>query len=68
MLAPEQIERYVENNGMVCLYCGSDDLSGSEINYGNAELTQEVACFGCGRQWIEIYKLVSVKEVSNEVS
>ena len=60
MLTPEQIQKYVEDGGVHCPYCGSTDLDCSLMNQDGPIAFQEISCNGCDKQWTDIYKLVDM--------
>jgi transposase-like protein len=61
-LTQEQIDKYVEQGGTSCPYCGSDQLQ-----YGNEDLEagavyQRVSCLRCNRRWTDSYTLTNLIE------
>jgi len=53
--------KYLENNGMLCLYCESDDISSDNVLWDDP-FTVVVKCDNCGKRWTDVYKLINVVE------
>ncbi len=54
-------QRYVEQGGVNCPYCGGDQLDGGSVEIDGAFARQEVCCLDCRRDWIDEYKLVAIR-------
>lgn len=63
-LTKTQIQDYVRNGGEKCPYCGGiiEGIHAPNVDAGSA--SQEVACIDCGKDWIDVYQLVSLHETS----
>lgn len=63
-LTIEQKEKYIENNGHTCPYCGGDDLESiSAGEYEYMSVLQKTICLQCGKRWIDIYRLHDIEEI-----
>jgi len=54
-------QRYVEQGGVSCPYCGSDQLEGGSVEIDGAFANQEVRCLVCRQDWTDEYKLVGIR-------
>ena len=60
-LTQKEKEYYLENNGVCCLYCGSDNIDAIEnVQVDGGIGTQGVECLDCGEDWTDIYRLINV--------
>jgi hypothetical protein len=59
-LSKLDVRKYVANDGFHCPYCQGGDLTKEETLLG--EVILDVVCHDCKRSWLEVYKLVSIKE------
>ena len=59
-LSPVDIKLYVEDNGLRCPYCGSAHIRQHQADIGDGKMFQEITCSACGRQWLDVYKLISI--------
>ena len=66
MLKSANKARYLENGGVRCPFCDSDDLEGGFIEVDEGGACQEVRCLACERRWRDSYKLVDVEEIEEE--
>jgi len=57
----ETIDEYVENNDVICLYCGKDQITGGEIDIESGIALQQVRCTDCNKSWTDIYRLIGVR-------
>lgn len=49
---------YVEKDGNVCPYCGSDATDGTaRVNFEGREAFQDIECMSCGEKWTDTYEL-----------
>lgn len=73
MITPEQKAEYIRNNGMLCPFCGSEEIytpSGGLLAVGGdapeeddqKQLGKMTACDDCGKKWEEIYTLTDLSE------
>ncbi len=53
-------KQYIENGGIRCPVCGSDEISGTGINTDAGFVTQDVGCDKCGSTWTDEYELVGM--------
>ncbi len=60
ILSEDKIREYIDKKGMLCLFCGSDQLRWGFIESGSGAAYQKVTCLVCGESWTDGYKLVSV--------
>ncbi len=49
-------KRYIEEGGG-CLYCGDDNISGTQVEIEENIAHQHMACVACGAEWIDYYTL-----------
>jgi DNA-directed RNA polymerase subunit RPC12/RpoP len=56
------VEKYVKNEGALCPYCDSKDMEGGNYEAEGDTITMKVSCNNCGKEWFDIYKLVSATE------
>ena len=68
-LTEEQINEYIENNGLICPYCYSSDiLAGDFDDITEENLTvRDVECVDCEREWIETYSLIAICETDESI-
>lgn len=62
MLTANQKKVYLKNVAVKCPYCGSGDITGSQIDVEGNSAIQEVTCDNCDARWHDVYKLVDVLE------
>jgi len=62
-LSDEQKRKYLSIGGVLCPYCGSDDIQGESMEINEGEAAQEVNCNDCDGQWYDIYALIRVEGV-----
>ncbi len=72
-LTEEQTEYYLNNHGLRCPFCGSDQLEADAITVGEIEpddARQKVRCLdpGCKAKWIDEYKLCDVSVTHSPVN
>jgi len=56
------INDYIKSGGVICPYCGSEDIEGGFININIGEAFQEITCHSCDKRWTDIYKLIWIEE------
>ena len=63
MITEQQIQTYINQGGVKCPYCSSDDIDVkfNELNYGL--LTQIVVCHECKKEWQDVYKLQTITDL-----
>lgn len=62
-MTKQQRRNYLDNNGIKCPFCDSDDIEGTcgvDVDAGVA--TQDIKCNECEKTWSDVYRLVDVKE------
>jgi uncharacterized Zn finger protein len=58
ILSYEDVEEYLETDGTVCPFCGSDNIT---ADYFDEEgVYRIVNCLACGEYWKDIYQLVGI--------
>ena len=50
-------EEYVKIGGTVCPFCGSDNVSGTEIDVDSGCAWQDAGCDDCHKSWRDQYVL-----------
>ena len=58
--------KYIEQHGLICPYCGGRDLDGGTFQADDDYAWRDVTCTGCGHEWEDVYKLVSVDVPTEE--
>ena len=48
---------YVANGGQLCPFCGSENLTGEEINIDAGSAWQDIYCVDCSNEWRDTYAL-----------
>ena len=56
-----QSDKYVENGGVRCPYCNSEDIEGGFVETGEGRAWQKIKCNNCDYSWRDIYKLVAAE-------
>ena len=54
-------QQYVEQGGVNCPCCGSDQLDGGSVEIDGAFARQEVRCLDCRQDWTDEYRLVGIR-------
>ena len=54
---PMTDSEYVENSGMLCPYCGSEDISAGDCGIDGLLVSIDVECHDCEKEWLDIYAL-----------
>jgi len=64
-LSKAKIKEYVDSGGVCCPFCGGNDLSSSS-GYPTEDgiITQLISCGNCPAMWIDVFRLITIKEVS----
>jgi hypothetical protein len=52
---------YLENRGLKCPRCLSDDIEGGSVDIDGPEATQDVSCNVCDATWTDIYTMTDVR-------
>jgi hypothetical protein len=63
---PATQEMYVDSMGLRCPHCGSEAISGGEINIDAGVASQEVECDECNARWHDLYTLTGYATISKE--
>jgi transposase-like protein len=63
-LTQEQIDYYLEHQGVRCPWCHSYSVQADgELDQDGVDCYQNVCCADCGKEWSDHYKLVDISEV-----
>ncbi len=57
---PEHKREYLENGGVRCLYCKSDNITSGPLDADGPTATAMVECHNCMKRWADTYTLTSV--------
>jgi formate dehydrogenase maturation protein FdhE len=58
----KQARTYLEQQGVMCPFCGSWDIEGGSMDFEAGEIAQKISCHVCSEQWTDVYKLVAVAD------
>jgi transposase-like protein len=61
-LTEENIKEYTDYGGIICPYCGSQDITGQDVEIDEGVASQEVDCSNCDKTWTDQYDLVGIRE------
>jgi formate dehydrogenase maturation protein FdhE len=50
-------DAYVNEGGMRCPVCGSEEIEGGFVTTGGGEASQGMRCLRCDTRWTDIYRL-----------
>lgn len=50
-------QQYIKSKGVKCPFCGSEDISGEEVNIDGGSASQSVSCMECNASWNDHYHL-----------
>jgi formate dehydrogenase maturation protein FdhE len=53
-------EFYLENNGVFCPFCRSDNIESMGISADGAQADASIRCNTCSRDWLDLYSLTDV--------
>ena len=56
-ISAEQANTYVQEGGVHCPVCGSEEIEGEFVTTGGGEASQEMRCLTCDARWTDIYTL-----------
>lgn len=62
LLTEEQREEYIKNNGQLCPFCSSNDLSTDKLSINDRVITEEIECLNCGEEWQDSYTLTGITQ------
>lgn len=57
------LQKYIEDGGVRCMCCGSEDLGGDSFDIEAGYVTQLIHCHDCLAEWRDIYKLVDFDSI-----
>lgn len=58
-------KQYVKTGGGTCPLCKCNQVTGDDIDFNGATLTQEVSCDKCEGRWLDIYRLTGYDIISD---
>jgi len=63
MFTQEQKNKYLENSGCECPYCGENNLSADYIDVDGTQAWRRVDCLNpeCLQEWTEIFRLSEIE-------
>lgn len=61
-LTDEMRKEYLENFGTRCPFCGSEDITAGDWDFGIGENWSRVYCNACGERWTDVYRLTGVEQ------
>lgn len=64
-LTDQQQEEYLENHGLKCPHCGSENLNVGTLDADGPDAHAEVSCESCGERWVDVYTLIGIEEVDH---
>lgn len=56
-------EEYVNRGGGQCPKCGSEEITGYDVDIEGKYATQKTSCDSCGEAWYNVYQLVGYSNV-----
>lgn len=62
-LTKGDIQKYVEDGGCSCPFCGHDDIVGEDVTSGSGTASQEMSCPECNARWNDVYDLVGIEVI-----
>ena len=60
MITKEMEAAYIEHMGVICPFCGSENLSIS--NFESEKMRQDVKCLDCHSEWYDKFDLIGIGE------
>lgn len=61
-ITDEMRKEYVDDFGVSCPFCHSEDIEAGSWDFGVGEFWQDVRCNSCRNMWVDIYRLTGVEE------
>jgi hypothetical protein len=61
-LTQSQINEYINHGGNKCPFCGAWNITAGDSTFEAAEAWQDVHCEECGKDWVDVFKMVGVEE------
>lgn len=61
MLSEERKNNYVAHP-FNCPYCGSDNITGGEVDFNDVFIYRDIYCKKCNKSFNEQFKLVGIEE------
>ena len=59
-LTKEAIDKYIEQGGVVCPYCGSANLDAGSFQSDSHGAWQSINCENCDKEWFDEYEMVAI--------
>lgn len=59
-LSKEKIQAYIDKKGVICPFCGSNQLQGGFVETRSGTAYQKITCLDCEESWTDGYKLVNI--------
>lgn len=72
-MTEKQKKKYLKSRGLICPYCGSNNLRAGETDPQDYYIFQSITCGSCKKEWTDQYKLTDVtpiermKDLHNEI-
>jgi hypothetical protein len=54
-LTPEERQKYIDDGGGSCPYCGDGDYYGDSFECESSTVWQNLTCLACHRTWQDVY-------------
>jgi len=54
---------YLQEGGLHCPQCGSEQIEGGSFESSGGSGTQEIGCLKCGAEWYDIFELVNITQI-----
>ncbi len=61
----ERAKQYLEQHGLACPFCGSQDIEGGSMDFEAGEIAQRISCHECDERWTDVYKLAAVADADS---
>ena len=61
-LALETVDAYAKSGCTICPFCGSTNISGGAPSMSGREITVDVTCNSCDKEWRDLYSFVSLHD------
>lgn len=66
-LTKAAIKKYVDGGGLLCPYCGSNDISADGLEGDGPRAWSNTQCGKCHNEWVDLLELVDVAETDRQV-
>jgi len=60
-MTPEQKAFYMDKSGLCCPYCESVNISAEPPEMDGMQGWQNVRCYDCSEDWVDVLRLVDVE-------